>query len=155
MNIIQTTVLTLEQEESLFELWNSEYPGRICYNELSNFQDYLESLSSTKHYQLGDDLKQLQGLAFTFVRKGEDWFGIIINSKIHGKGFGTLLLKQLKKVKLALNGWVIDHQNDIKNNGKLYLSPIEFYTKSGFKVNQNVRMENEKISAVKISWRRE
>ena len=154
MNIIQTTVLTLEQEESLFELWNSEYPERICYNELSAFQDHLESLSNTKHYLLVDDLKELQGWAFTFVREEEVWFGIIIDSKIQGKGFGTILLDELKKDKSVLNGWVIDHQNDVKRNNDTYFSPLGFYTKQGFIVNENIRLENDKISAVKIRWER-
>ena len=50
MKIIQTKVLTLEQKHSLFELWNAEYPERICYKELSEFEKYLEEVSIIKHY---------------------------------------------------------------------------------------------------------
>lgn len=155
MNIIQTEVLTLEQKQKLFELWNSEYPKKIGYKELFEFENYIGGLSDVKHFLLVNDYNEILGWAFTFFREQDDWFGIIINSKIHGKGFGTILLEELKKYKLVLNGWVIDHQNDSKNNGKLYLSPLEFYTKSEFTVNQNVRIENDKISAVKISWSRD
>lgn len=154
MNIIQTTVLTLQQEESLFELWNSEYPERICYNELSDFQDYLDGLSSIKHYLLVDSLKQFRGWGFTFDREGEDWFGIIIDSKMQGKKFGTLLLKELKRYASVLNGWATDHQNDLKRNKEPYLSPLVFYTKNEFTVDQNIRLVNDKISAVKIRWER-
>ena len=154
MKIIQTKVLTLEHEEILLELWNSEYPERIGYNRLSEFQDHLDQLSCVKHYLLVDDLKQLQGWAFTFLREEEDWFGIIIDCKMQGKRFGTLLLEELKKNNSVLNGWVIDHQNDVKRNKKTYLSPLGFYTKQGFVVNENIRLENDKISAVKISWKR-
>ena len=154
MNIIQTTVLTLQQEKSLFELWNSEYPERICYNELSDFQDYLDELLSIKHYLLVDGLKQFLGWGFTFEREGEDWFGIIIDSEMQGKGFGIILLDELKKNNSVLNGWVIDHQNDVKRNKECYLSPLGFYTKQGFIVNENIRLENDKISAVKIRWER-
>jgi hypothetical protein len=153
MKIIQTTSLTLDQKQSLFELWNSEYPEKIGYNELSEFENYLDGLSNKEHYLLVDDQNQILGWAFTFFREQEDWFGIIINSKIHGKGFGILLLDELKKNKLVLNGWVIDHQNDLKQNNEPYLSPLDFYTKNGFLVHQNNRIENEKISAVKISWK--
>lgn len=154
MNIIQTTVLTLEQKESLFELWNSEYPERICYNKLSDFQDYLDGLLSIKHYLLVDSLKQFRGWGFTFNREGEDWFGIIIDSKMQEKGFGTILLDELKNNNSVLNGWVIDHQNDVKRNKESYLSPLGFYTKQGFIVDENIRLENDKISAVKIRWER-
>lgn len=152
MKILQTTSLTLDQKQSLFELWNSEYPEKIGYNELSEFENYLDGLSNKEHYLLVDDQNQILGWAFTFFREEEDWFGIIINSGIQGKGFGVLLLDELKKNKLILNGWVIDHQNDLKQNNEPYLSPLGFYTKNGFLVHQNNRIENDKISAVKIRW---
>jgi hypothetical protein len=152
MKIIQTGSLTLDQKQSLFELWNSEYPEKIGYNELSEFENYLEGLSNKEHYLVIDDQNQILGWAFTFFREQEDWFGIIIDSKIQGKGFGMLLLDELKKNKLVLNGWVIDHQNDLKQNKEPYLSPLFFYTKNGFLVEKDIRIENEKISAVKIRW---
>lgn len=154
MNIVQTSILTSEQKQRLFELWNSEYLERIFYNDLEEFEKYLEGLLNIKHYLLIDDLKQLQGWAFTFLRDNEDWFGIIIDTTIQGKGFGLLLLDQLKIDNLVLNGWVTDHENFLKRNKKQYLSPLVFYTKCGFIVNENIRLENEKISAVKIRWER-
>ncbi|WP_348824695.1 hypothetical protein [Flavobacterium aestuarii] len=78
-----------------------------------------------------------------------------MNSKNKGKGFGTLLLKELKNKKPSLNGWVIDNSNNVKQNGEIYWSPIDFYFKNGFSVDKNIRMENDKISAVKIRWKRE
>ncbi|WP_281238385.1 hypothetical protein [Flavobacterium praedii] len=102
-----------------------------------------------------NDQNQLKGWAFTFFREEEDWFAIILNSNIHGNGFGTLLLNELKISKSNLNGWVVDHQNDKKQNKDTYFSPLNFYIKNGFKVNQNIRLENNYISAVKISWIRE
>ncbi|WP_281636794.1 hypothetical protein [Flavobacterium marginilacus] len=82
MNIVQTSILTSEQKNRLFELWNSEYHERIFYNDLEEFEKYLEGLLNIKHYLLIDDLKQLQGWAFTFLRDNEDWFGIIIDTTI-------------------------------------------------------------------------
>jgi hypothetical protein len=152
MKIIQTQVLTLEQKESLFELWNAEYPERIGYKDLSEFQDYLDGLLKIKHHFLFDDLNQIFGWAFTFIREEENWFGIIIDSKMQGKRFGSLLLEELKMETSILNGWVIDHQNDVKRNKESYLSPLSFYIKHGFVVDELVRLENDKISAVKIIW---
>jgi GNAT superfamily N-acetyltransferase len=152
MKILQTTVLTLNQKQSLFELWNTEYPEKIVYHQLSEFDNYLDGLSNIVHYLVVDDQNSILGWAFTFFREEEDWFGIVINSKIHGKGFGMLLLDELKKNKLVLNGWAIDHQNDLKQNNEPYLSPLGFYTKNGFLIHENNRIDNEKISAVKISW---
>jgi GNAT superfamily N-acetyltransferase len=155
MKIIRTTLLTLDQKQLLFELWNSEYPEKIGYTKLSEFENYLDGLLEIMQFLIYDDLNQLLGWAYTFVRADDDWFGIIVNSKIQGKGFGTLLLDELKKNKLVLNGWVIDHQNDLKQNKEPYFSPLDFYTKNGFLVHQNNRIENEKISAVKIRWEKE
>ena len=154
MKIIQTQVLTFEQKKTLFELWNSEYPERISYKYLSEFENYLDGLSSIKHYLLVNDLNQIYGWAFTFVREEEDWFGIIIDSRMQGRKFGTLLLDELKRNTSILNGWATDHQNDVKRNKEPYLSPLSFYTKNGFMVDQSIRMENDKISAVKIRWDR-
>lgn len=154
MKIIQAMDLTFDQKQSLFELWNAEYPERIVYKDISEFENYLEGILSLKHYFLVNDLNQIFGWGFTFVREEDNWFGIIIDSKVQGKGFGTLLLDELKRNTSVLNGWVIDHQNDVKRNKESYLSPLGFYTKNGFMVNQNVRLENDKISAVKIRWER-
>jgi hypothetical protein len=154
MKIIQTTSLTLDQKQSLFELWNSEYPEKIGYTVMSEFEKYIGGLLNAAHYLVVDDQNQILGWAFSFFREAEDWFGIIINSEIQGNGFGILLLDELKKSKSVLNGWVIDHQNDLKQNKEPYLSPLGFYTKNGFLVHQNNRIENDKISAVKIRWER-
>lgn len=133
-----STVLTSKQKQSLFELWNSEYPEKICYSEMSDFENYLRGLSNQKHYLLSNDINQVLGWAFTFVREEDNWFAIILNSKIHRKGFGRFLLEELKKNNSVLNGWAIDHQNDLKQNKEPYLSPIEFYTKNGFIINPDV-----------------
>lgn len=154
MKIIQAMDLTFDQKQSLFELWNAEYPERIVYKDISEFENYLEEILRLKHYFLVNDLNQIFGWGFTFVREEDNWFGIIIDSKVQGKGFGTLLLDELKRNTSVLNGWVIDHQNDVRRNKESYLSPLGFYTKNGFMVNQNVRLENDKISAVKIRWER-
>ncbi len=59
-----------------------------------------------------------------------------------------------KRIKKRGNAfvWAIDHNNDIKANGRIYLSPLNFYKKNNFIIHANTRLELEKISAAKIEW---
>jgi len=154
MKIVQDEVLSTAQKQSLFQLWNSQYPEKICYHELTEFENYLDGLSNKSHFLLLGEKDEIMGCAFSFIRERKDWFAIIVNSEIQGKGFGTLLLDELKKYKSVLNGWVIDHQNDFKQNKQRYNSPLPFYIKNDFVICKDTRIENEKISAVKIKWER-
>ena len=49
-------------------------------------------------------------------------------------------------------GWVIDNDAEMKLDGKPYRSPLSFYQKRGFKIHRDIRIETEKLSAVKIEW---
>jgi len=153
MRIIQTENLSEEQKEVLRELWNEEYPARLHLKTIEDFESYLNGISNTKHYLLFDDFDKIIGWTFTFLRDGEDWFAIILNSKIQGKGNGSLLINEIKKEKTSLNGWVIDQENEVKQNNELYKSPMPFYIKNGFTILTETRIENKKMSAVKINWR--
>jgi GNAT superfamily N-acetyltransferase len=153
MRIIQTENLSEEQKEVLRELWNEEYPARLHLKTIEDFESYLNGISNTKHYLLFDDSDKIIGWTFTFLRDGEDWFAIILNSKIQGKGNGSLLINEIKNEKTSLNGWVIDQENEVKQNNELYKSPMPFYIKNGFSILTETRIENEKMSAVKINWR--
>ena len=62
------------------------------------------------------------------------------------------MLDKLKKHETVLNGWVIDHHDDLKKNGQFYQSPLKFYEKCDFKIMTSERIELPKISAVKITW---
>ena len=153
MKIIQTSVLTLVERQALFKLWNFEYPVKIGYQKISEFDDYLEKLTNKKYYLLISEINEILGWGFTFVRDNDNWFGIKVNSKMNKKGHGTVLLNELKRNNLVLNGWVIDHKNEIKQNNEPYISPIDFYKKNGFLVNHDIRIKNDKISALKIIWK--
>jgi hypothetical protein len=154
MEIVEKKVLSLEQKEALCQLWNNEYPEKLSYKKTEEFDMYLNSLSDTKHYLLIVDANEIKGWAFTFLREDEMWFAIIVDGQMQGKGKGSLLLEVLKKGKNNLNGWVVDHENDSKQNGEAYISPLLFYIKNGFTICNGTRIENEKISAVKINWNR-
>ena len=152
MKIIQQEKLNNKQKEKIFKLWNNEYPKNLVYKSLEDFENYLQKLTEQNHYILLDTSEEIYGWATTFVREKEKWFAIIISENIHGKGWGTKMLNELKNNEPTLNGWVIDHFLDVKLNGQMYRSPLNFYIKNGFLTLPEIRLELETISAVKINW---
>ena len=152
LEIIQITELNEQAKKQVLDLWNSEYPEKLSYNSLTEFDDYLQNLTNQTHFLLtsGEDL--ILGWALTFDRDNEKWFAIILSEKVKGQGFGRKMLDELKQVEQILNGWVIDHNNDKIKNGQQYVSPLKFYEKCGFEIQSEVRLELDKISAVKIKW---
>ena len=152
MDILETTTLTNQQKETIFRLWNQEYGQKLNHNEVSNFEKYLEGVKEHFHYLLVNDSGEIIGWAFKFTRDGDRWFSILVDRTEHGKGRGTLLLNKLKEKEERLNGWVVDHENDKTVNGAAYISPVNFYLKNGFSTLPEVRLETEKLSAVKMVW---
>jgi len=154
IEIIQTTELNEQAKKQVLDLWNSEYPEKLSYNSLTEFDNYLQNLSNLKHFLLTSDIGLILGWALTFDRDDEKWFAIILSEKIKGNGLGRKMLDKIKNTELVLNGWVIDHNNDKKKNGQEYISPLKFYEKCGFRILRDVRLELDKISAVKIKWQK-
>ena len=152
MRVIECPSLNPVQKAVVIELWNEEYPAKLVYENAHEFDQYLDGLSKKEHLLLLEETGRMCGWALLFERDGAKWFAIILDSIIHGKGYGKLLLDTLKSKGYPLNGWVIDHDRDIRRNGKPYLSPQGFYIKNGFTTRPEVRLELEKISAVKIEW---
>lgn len=150
--IIRTAVISGQVKNKLFDLWNNEYPEKLSYNNLAEFDIYLQNLPNLTHFLLTMNGELILGWAFTFDRDNERWFAIILSEEIHGKGLGRRMLDELKQVEQVLNGWVIDHDNDKKKNGRQYTSPLKFYEKCGFGILSGIRLELDKISAVKIRW---
>ncbi len=152
MEVFETAYLNSQQKEMIYRLWNQEYPKKLNYKNLTDLDNYLNSLNETNHFLL-DDFGEIKGWAFTFQRDNEKWFAIIVHGKIHGQGKGTLLLNKLKEKEEKLNGWVIDHDNEIKQNGEPYKSPLNFYKKKGFTIFPEIRLETETLSAIRIKWK--
>jgi GNAT superfamily N-acetyltransferase len=152
MEFIQLTRLSKNQKKEILNLWNNEYPEKLNYQTLTDFDEYLKNLKKQSHILMIDENQMVKGWYFDFNRGKEKWFAIILDTKIHGKGFGTKMLNLAKEKETELNGWVIDHNNDIKKNGNKYKTPLEFYLKNGFEKLTENRLELEKISAVKIKW---
>lgn len=142
------------EKREILNLWNDEYPEKLNYHTLSEFEEYLRSLTGQSHILMINENQSIIGWYFDFIRKNERWFAIIIDSKYQGKGLGTKLLKLGKEKESELNGWVIDKLGSKKRNGELYKSPLNFYIKNGFEKFENERLELEKLSAVKIKWKK-
>jgi len=153
MEINSQKTLNDSEKARIIELWNNEYPKKLTYSKLEDFDSYLSTLSNVEHYLLINQ-NAISGWGITFNRDNLIWFAIIVDSKNQGKGFGSLFLNKLKDLQNELNGWVIDHDNDSKLNGSQYKSPLAFYIKNNFEVLNNFRIDNEKISAVRIQWKK-
>lgn len=146
-------MLRSEQKEMICQLWNTEYPQNLAITATA-FDAFLESSASQTHFLILENERDLVGWAYTFDREGDRWFSIIISHQHQGKGLGHVLLNLIKEKENRLNGWVIDHPNDRKQNGQPYLSPLTFYINNGCTALPHARLENEKISAVKIEWKK-
>jgi GNAT superfamily N-acetyltransferase len=148
MQIINTKILTPQQEEQINKLWNEEYPIRLA----DRFKLLLEGVQNYNHYILEDEHQNLKAWAVDFVKDNEIRFSIIVRSEQKGKGLGSSLVEKLKLKNKEFYGWVIDHDNDFKSNGENYKTPMPFYLKHGFSILKDCRIETEIISAVKIKW---
>jgi GNAT superfamily N-acetyltransferase len=146
------TDLDNNQLKQLLQLWNKEYPEQLVYQELSEFRSYLAGLTNVMHFLLADDHGLIKAWAFTFTREAERWFAIIVDSSVQYQGYGTSLLNTLKTKEQILYGWVTDHNRYVKKDQTNYRSPLDFYLKNNFTICDHIRLETDKLSAVKIQW---
>lgn len=133
-------------------LWNKEYPANLAYADISGFEEFLNKVSRKRHFLLIDESDKILGWAMIFQRDGADWFSIIIDGSLKGRGYGTKLVSELKNQVETLSGWAVDRDDEKKLDGEFYRSPLEFYKKIGFRINENEKMNSDKISCVKIEW---
>ena len=152
MKIFFTDTLTSEQKTKVYRLWNNEYPAQLRMESIADLDQYLSALVDASHILYTGSDSEILGWAFKFFRDEEKWFAVILDSSIHKKGIGSVLLHHLKENEDELNGWVIDHDNYKKSNLETYQSPIQFYIKNGFRLLENTCAESAKLSAVKILW---
>ncbi|RNL50289.1 GNAT family N-acetyltransferase [Pedobacter jejuensis] len=152
--LLHITSLTPTQKTQISTIWNNEYPKPLNFSDAQGFDDYLATLSQPIHYLLENENGEILAWACKFIRDNEKWFAIILDEKIHEQGKGTALLNALKESETVLNAWVIDKEDAIKQNGEIYKSPLKFYLKNGFLVYPEIRLKNEKMSAVKIIWKK-
>ncbi|MCX2573397.1 GNAT family N-acetyltransferase [Pedobacter sandarakinus] len=149
----QKNPLSTSQKAQIVKIWNLEYPESLNFSNAEGFDQYLMDLSDPTHYIYESESGEPMAWACKFIRDNDRWFAIILDKKIQGKGIGTRLLNKLKENECILNAWVIDKKGLKKLDGKHYKSPLKFYLKNGFVVDHDTRLENEKLSAVKITWK--
>ena len=154
VKINPTRRLSDREKAGVYNLWNQEYPANLRYTCMEDFDLYLSQLSNISSLLLTED-GEILGWAFKFEREKEMWFAMIIDAKLHGRGFGTALLQELKIEEEVLNGWVVEHNNYLKINGKRYQSPLGFYLKNKFKILPEKLLETAFLSAVQIQWKSE
>ncbi len=153
MEITITKQLSAFEKNELMALWNAVYPSNLYYNKLEELEQYFNGLSGIQHYLIKDNTFKIVAWAFTFNREAAIWFAILIDSAFQKKGIGSELLNALKKDNPKLNGWVIDKEVYYLKNSENYLSPLPFYLKNNFVLCDNIRLETDKISALKIEWK--
>ena len=149
-----TKHLSYDQKNAILGLWNNEYPQKLVLKTIVDLEGYFAALDDLTHHLIYNQ-DNIVGWYFNFYREDLKWFAIILDSASHGKGIGTMMLDLVRENETELNGWVIDHNNDIKVNGMLYKSPLDFYVKNGFKILPDKRLETEMISAVQIRWKKD
>lgn len=146
MEIIKTKDLTVIQFQQINQLWNEEYPLKLK----DRFGMLLDGIENYSHYLIEDDDKNILAWAVEFEKDNETRFSIIVNKKQQGRGLGNLLINRLKVDLDEFYGWVIDHNDDKKENGENYQSPLSFYIKHDFEVLENIRIDTDMLKAVKI-----
>lgn len=155
LTIAITKELIPTQKAEIRKMWNSVYPESLLLATADDFERYLEPLGKQQHYLLKHLSGELVGWGITFERENARWFAMILDDSIHRTGMGTVLLKRMQADQPQLSGWVIDHNNAVRTNGKPYLSPVEFYLKNKFVLEPETRLELPSISAVCIRYNHE
>ncbi|MBN2732381.1 MAG: GNAT family N-acetyltransferase [Balneolaceae bacterium] len=154
MKFIKTENLNTRQKNQIFTLWNQEYPEKLLLSNVAAFEEYLQNIDDKHHILLCDKHGTIKGWLIYFMRDGERCFAMIIDPSVQGKGWGSKFLDEAKKCNSELNGWVVDHSSELKQNGEKYVSPIGFYKKNGFQVLSDIVTTKEGINGIKVIWKK-
>lgn len=150
MKIVYSDCLSLADKDFSLKLWNNEYPSSIQHKDMKSLEAYLNELVSAKHYFLIAAQKKV-GWYCDFHRDNDRWFAMIIEREMQGKGAGTKLVENAKKINTSLKGWVAQDDSLTRNDGSISPSPISFYKPSGFEITDKT-WETEALKTVKIKW---
>ncbi|MBK7682216.1 MAG: GNAT family N-acetyltransferase [Bacteroidetes bacterium] len=151
--IIHTQVLNQQQQLELLKCWNDVYPVNVKFEDLSKLNSYFDGLQHVEYFLLIDSSIPAIAFSFRFIRDGELWLAMLMPTSMQGKGYGSILLEELTENKEMISAWVVDHDQDLKSDGSPYVSPLQFYLKNGFVIQEGVRLELDTISAAKLVWR--
>ncbi len=149
MEVTRTKHLTDNQFQQIDKLWDEEYPLKLK----GRFGIMLDGVENFSHYLIEDETNHILAWAVEFQKDQEIRFSIVVHSQHQGKGLGKVLINQLKADLGEFYGWVIDHNDDKKENKENYKSPLLFYQKLGFEILHDQRIDSELLKAVKIKWR--
>lgn len=150
MKIYTSNQLSPEEKTDVFAIWNSAYPAQIAYTRMEDFENYLSSCPNPVHW-LVKESSHVVGWLCTFDRNGERWFALIVHPDHQKKNIGKRLLLHMQGIEKSVRGWMIAHDEYVRVDGELYLSPKGFYQRFGFKITDE-KMETQVLSTVKIVW---
>ena len=148
MIIHRTEILSSRQFAEINALWNEEYPLQLKDRLALLF----EGNTKTIHFYLLDEFEQIIAWSVLFEKENDLRFSIIVSGLYQQKGLGSALLMEMKKEGIPFCGWVIDHDTDLKSDGSYYHSPLHFYLKNGFLIDDTFRLNNEMIRAVLVRY---
>ncbi|MEY3844523.1 MAG: hypothetical protein RL293_945 [Bacteroidota bacterium] len=146
MKIHRGITLSANQLNEIDALWNAEYPLKLK----DRFKLLLTETTKTIHYYCTNESGQIIAWSVLFEKENDLRFSIIVATNYQKKGLGSALLTEMKKEGMAFSGWVIDHDTDLKSDETFYQSPINFYLKNGFSLDESCRLNNEMIKAVLV-----
>lgn len=129
-------------------LWNVEYPIKLK----DRYALLLSDVTQCLHFYVLNDQDEIIAWSVLFEKENDLRFSIIVSGHNQQKGLGSTLLAEMKKEGKAFSGWVIDHNLDLKSDGTLYQSPLKFYLKNGFSLDESCRLNNEMIKAVLVRY---
>ncbi len=152
--IIHTQVLNQQQQFELLKCWNEVYPLNLKFDYLGKMKIYFDGLQKLEYFLLIDSSIPATAFSFRFIRDEELWLAMLIPPAMQGKGYGSILIEELTENINSISAWVVDHERDVKADGSPYISPLLFYLKERFEIQEGVRLETDTISAAKLVWKK-
>lgn len=151
---METKNLSREQKQQIIDIWNSEYPAKLSHTDLDSFEQYLQGLADKHHIILSDEQGTVKGWLVYFIRDDKRCFAMLLDASVQGRGWGSKFLDLAKKHNAELNGWVVDHNRELKQNGEPYRSPVGFYEKNEFQILSDtpVTFDDIDIGGIRITW---
>ncbi len=150
--IIHTQVLNQQQQFELLKCWNEVYPLNLKFDDLGKMKIYFDGLQKLEYFLLIDSSIPATAFSFRFIRDEELWLAMLMPPSMQGKGYGSILIEELTENINSISAWVVDHERDVKADGSPYISPLLFYLKERFEIQEGVRLETDTISAAKLVW---
>ena len=151
MNCFYSAFLSPKQFDEVHALWNAEYPVKLKDRLIL----LMNEASKTKHFYFCNESNEIIAWSVLFEKEKDLRFSIIVSRKYQHQQLGSKLLDEMKKEKLPFSGWVIDHDADLLSDGTNYRSPLAFYVKNHFQIDETCRLNTEMIKAELVRYQPE